>query len=124
MVLFKTNDFTKTLKTLREGHKGQTIANIAFLDWDKGKDERCEERIKDLSWTNVAKAAKKATSSDSWRFASVDSAGRVLVSGIMPGALSYFGSLADTKMELPIETQENESRFFSLSARFASDDHP
>jgi hypothetical protein len=41
MVLINPSEDKKTVKVIRDHHQ-TAIANLAFLDWEKGKEERCE----------------------------------------------------------------------------------
>lgn len=79
MLLFETTNFSRPIKVIREHHKGATVANMAFLDWDSGKEERCEQRLREL----VGKPFKyQEQTGNSWLFASVDSVGRILITSI------------------------------------------
>lgn len=125
MLLFEVTNYTKTIKIIKEHHKGATVANMAFLDWDKDKYLRREARLKEIqSKKNDASiymadmAANEATGS--WMFASVDSFGRCIITTVMKRMFMWQAS----RQQLPVEPLKNEGKFYSLSARFACPRHP
>ena len=80
MLLFETTNYTKSIKVIKDHHKGATLANMTFLDWDRDKQARKEERIKQL---NGEPFEFKQSTEQSWMFASVDSFGRIMITSIM-----------------------------------------
>ena len=124
MLLFEATNYTRTIKVIKEHHKGATVANMAFLDWDRDKPVRREERLKEVKSMKEPRILRPdsgaAEATGSWMFASVDSFGRCIVTTIMKKMFMWQAS----RQPLPIEPLKNEGKFYSLSARFASPRHP
>ena len=74
MILIDATDSKKTLKTIKDHHKGVGISNIKFCDW-RGKKE---DKHQDFP----SSGANNAQDKQIWMFVSIDAEGKVIINTI------------------------------------------
>ena len=141
IVLIDVTDPGKSLKVIKDHHKGSSVSNLAFCEWNKQKSGKQKpiEQAQNLNVTlndpsdlqnpygrsesnvymqNPMTQQKQANLTE-WMFISMDSNGKVLVNTIQKVLL-----ILKTNKQVLAESKRGESKFQSLSTRFKSDLHP
>lgn len=139
IVLIDVTDPGKSLKVIKDHHKGSTIANLAFCEWQKSQKSNQEKVIKEEAQHEKVRAesvdlsnpygapvvgsaklkSNKQSDLHAWMFISIDTNGKVLVNTIQKVMFlfkAYKSVLAESK--------RGETKFYSIAARFSSDLHP
>ena len=100
MVLIDVTSPSKSIKTIKEHHKGIPIANLKFCDWKEvGKQEDKQE---------------KSEEKQCWMFISIDQRGKVLINSI---SKALFGLKAQKHVVIDPE-QYSCPIYSSISCRF------